>query len=237
MDYKLTTHNGPAAQLATARDKFATVVKDPSPLTSETWKNWRASKSCGRELLLDGHQLPITGKTIELTAWEVGFALSDEELASLRALQSRMEAMHVELSKYGASNVVPERLRQSAAIDAAANAGQPIGDLTVMSTESIRTDFSHKAATLRRMLSKVTTEEVMPLCHPILERFAQSLETHMAGMEAGDREWCEAYDIPFTPSIHFKVVAAVAQRYATRRTLHESSWATPKHLLGDLVEI
>jgi hypothetical protein len=203
-----------------------------------TKRNWPEG------MLIDGFQPAFTSRTLAQFAWHSPLIIGEElcaesELVKLRELQTGMEEILERSSKYSLSNVSNHLVGIRDQIEADVKAGKELSDEILMpSHEVVQNDFRAKQAAFNSLLVMVTHEEVVPLAKSILERFERVLEGFLRNTEEGDRAINESFDLEYHPSLLWKAAAGVAQRYTIKaRIPNRSAFATPKSILGDIVEI
>lgn len=225
---------------------IAKTEPDPTPLTTAFLtellrteggrkRNWPA------QVLLNGRTVShsaVTINAIALTAMEP--LVTDEEMAKLHEIQSRMEANIEEAKKYSLGNVDKYlfSLRDKMAADV--DAGKPLPDVVVTpSREAVSRDFIAKQRALSAQLVKWAHEELAPLVRPIIDRFAQTVDTFMRETEIHDRTLCESYGLEFVPSQLWQVAAAISMRYTKPESRMPAffTYGTPRQILEGIVNL
>src|SRR5579862_8011603 len=137
MDNESKTKDGPAPTLATAQDvALAKNPIDTSPATTAVIKSLAAEKP------IDVKRVDITAATIEAFSFLAGPSLvSDAELTTLRATQSKMADLASKMASYGPAAVNVEVQRQRESLYAKAQAGESVDDSTLDSREHIVINF------------------------------------------------------------------------------------------------
>ncbi len=198
-----------------------------------TKKNWLAG------LLLDGRAVRFTDdtvRTIALAAYPT--VASPDELAKLQELQKRMEAILTQAAQFSLANVDKYLFAKRDEMAAAAESGKLPDVVVTPSREAVSRDFIARQRALNGVLVKITHEEVVPLCLPIIQRFNTALETFLRETEESDAAQCEDYGLEYHPSVLWKAGAAIAQKFASGTRMPIASvYRTPTHILEGIVKL
>lgn len=230
MNEQFQPNDGVAATLPTAQE--LALAKNPIDLavdTTEVFACIRNSKP------LRWRPVDISAQTIDTFAFLVEQDLADEKLlGKLRDLNTRMVAIHEKMTEFSPSKVNEFLFKKRDEIHAQVVAGQEPSEAP--SREHVQQNFQIRRAGLLNQLTVLTHSEVVPLVKPILQKFASALEESMRDMEVETRELCKAYGLPYEPAYLWRAAATVAARTALRLP-SPNAWATPAHLLANLVTL
>jgi hypothetical protein len=243
-----------ATQLKTQVEKVMLKTEpDEAPLTSAFLRELRRTtggtkKNWPQGLLIDGRQPEFTFTDGLFTVYQISLQAqgyigeplySQDELAKLRDIQTRMDAALEQAKKYSLSNAPAHLFKVRDQIEADVKAGKQLPEsITMPSHDSVQRDFRAKQSAYINLLMKITHEELVPLAQAILQRFDRTVSELLKYMEIGDRAECEGYGVEYHPSVLWKACAAIAQRYAGEGKLPKSwAWATPRTILEGIVEI
>jgi hypothetical protein len=214
---------------------------DSTPTTSTFLRRLRSGERApyGEPLpqLLDGKQVVVTPQTVEAIVFNCGDEVcSKEEAERLRDLEAEMLAILKKAEEFGPSKVGDYVNSQRAALHAAMEAGEDVAKLSVDSREHVALDFRAKQSGFINLLNRLTTEEVVPLAKPILQRFAGMVEDFLRSTEEGDRCMCAGFGLEYQPSYLWKAATTVAQQYLPDRRLPSGfTFALPSSVLAGLV--
>jgi len=243
-----------ATQLKTQVEKvMEETAPDEAPLTTALFRELRRTtggtkRNWPEGLLIDGRSPEFTFTGGLFTVYQIclqaqGYIgeplCSQDELAKLRDIQTRMDVVVEQAKKYSLGNVSAHLFKVRDQIEADIRAGKELPEgITMSSHESVSRDFRAKQSGYINLLMKITHEELVPLARVVLQRFDLTVSEFLKYMEIGDRFECEAYGVEFHPSVLWKACAAIAQRYAGEGKLPKPwAWATPKTVLEGIVEI
>lgn len=224
---------------------------DQTPLTTAFIRELRridggTKRNWPEGILLDSHKPEFTDfdRAVSAIAHSSfvegdGPICTEDELAKLKEIQSRMEKTLEAAKKFSLSNVNNHLHGCRDKIEADLAAGKPLPEgIMVPSRDSVSLDFLAKQRALVSLLTRITHQEVVQLAKPILERFDRTVEQLMKDTEVGDRFICDAYGLNFHPSLLWKAASHIAMRYTAKsRQPIASAWVTPKTILEGIVEI
>ena len=240
-------NDGAAIPLPTALDIAQAKQKyDSTPLTTEFFRVLRSgSRHFPPEMLREGKAVKVSAQTLEVIGFAIGTSprfsgeplFTDEEISTLKDLQSRMEATVKLAEEFSLAKVNDHIHKKRDAVHAAIDSGEQVGDMSIPTREQVTAEFRMKLNGYTSVLDRITRQEVLPLVTPMLERFEHGLEDFMRENEVGDRELCTAYGLDFAPGLLWQAAAVVAQQHNVKRKIGFTGWRTPKEILGPLVEL
>ena len=234
---KLNLTKAAEAEEAPSALNIAEARCDDTPLTTATFKHLRGNRVPVPNLIMPGGHilvLPSPDETARAVAFDAGFDLTEDELNSLREIEAFMQASVKASQPWALSNVSAIQQKQRDDMQAALSEGKDTTNMVIQSRDDINRAClarlnAHDSARRRK-----TTEELLPMVKPILERFQAALEEHMKLMEETDRAVCTAFSLAFEPSYLYRACFYIATLYRPSARLITSSWTTPGQLLGGL---
>jgi hypothetical protein len=222
-----------ASDLAKAKTKF-----DPTPLTTAILNHLRGERiPVPPEAMRDGQilVLPMPDETVRAVAFNAGFEVTEDELTALRVVQSWMDASVKTSQPFALSNVALFQQKQREAIEAKMVAGESTADIVIESRDTINRTFLAHLNAAEAARKRKTTDTLLPLCKPILERFWAALEQTMREIEETDRATALAFSLPYEPSQIWRACFYLATIFKPASRLGiTSTWTTPGQLLGGL---
>lgn len=228
-----------ALDIATARSQF-----DSTPLTraliTELERTTGGAKRNWPTLFTDGGPLPRpTSETVNAIVFDSGTPLcTPDDLAQLQDLQARFEATFKTAERYALSKTSDYLFAARDEMQARLHAGEDVNDITMPTRETVFHNLLAKGRALNALLLKMTQEETVPLCRPILERFELCLDAWLCAQEENDKALCAGYHLEFKPSYLWRAGAVIALHYTVARKLplpHVT--ATPRQVLEGLVNL
>jgi hypothetical protein len=232
--------NGCAADGLPTALQIAESRADDSPLTTAIFRHLRGERvPVPQGAMPGGHMLvvPNPDETARAVAFDADFQLSEQELTALRDIQAFMDASIKASQPWALSNVSAIQQKQRDLIAEKMIAGESTDGLTVQSRDDInRVCLAHlNAADAARR--RKTTNELLPLCKPILERFYIALEQMLRSIEQTDKATCMAFSLSYEPSLLWRACFYLATIYKPSARLGiTSTWSTPANVLGGLFQ-
>lgn len=229
-----------ALDIATAKSKF-----DPRPLTTalvtEICRTTGGAKRNWPALFTDGSRpLPRVGpETVSAIVFDSGKDLcSPDELAQLQDLQARFEATVKTAEKFSLTKTSDYLFSARDEMQARLRAGEDVTDITMPTRETVFHNLLARSKALQALLLKMTQEETLPLCRPILHLFEECLDKWLCSQEDSDRLACAAFHLEFKPGYLWRAGAVIAINYdAARKLPLPHVTASPRQVLAGLVDL
>lgn len=163
--------------------------------------------------------------------------LDEDDLATLRKIQTKFTSVGQELQKYSntAANTEFQQQKNRRVAEALETGALP--DKSVRTFESIYTEFNANRAALTEVQLQLS-HQAYPLVLKAYRRVFELVRGQMARLEATERELAAAFRIPWAPSYLWKSCAAIQIRLHPSRIADAASQANnPQVLLEGILKL